>query len=131
MANRVTYSEVYEIFHYDTTKIASSEVTAVITTANAIVTAVCTSSVLSTAILKEIERWLAAHFLSVGLESRLVSQSAGGASDSYETNKTGMGLKLTRYGQQACVLDISGALSRLGEGAKEATMELMNPTVGD
>ena len=131
MANRVIVAEVYEIFHYNTSKITSAEVTAVITAANAIVTAVCTSTVLTTAILKEIERWLSAHFLSVGLESRLTGQSAGGASDSYETNKTGMGLKLTRYGQQACVLDISGALSRLGEGAKEATMEVMNPTVGD
>jgi hypothetical protein len=121
---RVTSAEVAAIIDYDTTGI--TDITPFITAANLLVTQVCTDSSLGTDLLKEIERWLAAHFVAVR-DPKLTSQSAGGASDSYETNKTGFGLKLTRYGQQAMALDTSGALMAIAEGAKKASMKILAP----
>jgi hypothetical protein len=69
---------------------------------------------------------LAAHFVAVR-DPKLTSQSANGASESYETNKSGMGLKATRYGQQAILLDTSGFLSSIAESAKKASMKMIAP----
>ena len=62
MANRVTGSEVKEIFQ---TTLTASEVEVFITPANQLVTEKLAASGLSDDRLKEIERWLAAHLLAV------------------------------------------------------------------
>ena len=53
------------------------------------------------------------------------SQSIEGTSESY-TTKPDFGLRLTRYGQQAMVLDTTGALARAASG-KKASFDLLNP----
>lgn len=120
---RVTIAEVQEIISYDS---SITNIQPFIDAANLMVTAVCTSTLLSDSLLKEIERWLSAHFVAIR-DPKLVSQSIGGASDSYETNKTDFGLKLTRYGQQAIALDISGALNAIAKGAKSVAFKKIEP----
>src|SRR5690606_1442192 len=75
------------------------------------------------ATLKEIERWLAAHFACVR-DPRVRNKSVDDASVSYE-GRFGMarGLESTQYGQQALALDYTGTLARLGE--RKATFSVI------
>lgn len=61
-------------------------------------------------------QWLAAHLYSQ-FRRRLASGSAGDVSETYE-GQTGLYLEGTTYGQQAMLLDASGALSTLNAAAK-------------
>ena len=70
------------------------------------------SDLASDDVLKEIERWIAAHLVAVR-DPRLSSESFGGASESLQTGQLGMGLKYTSYGQQALLLDPTGILAAL------------------
>lgn len=70
---------------------------------------------LSEETLKEIERWLSAHFLSVA-QPQKKSQSIDGASETYAVPPvTNDGLKSTFYGQQALALDSSGTLANISK----------------
>lgn len=64
------------------------------------------------ALLKEIERWLAAHFLAVR-DPRLTQQRIGDASENYEgaVGVLAQGLEATRYGRQAVAIDPTGGLA--------------------
>lgn len=64
-------------------------------------------------LLKEIEKWLAAHFLAVSRERQPEQASAGSTSIKYQ-GATGLGLDATMYGQQVKLLDTTGKLSALG-----------------
>lgn len=112
MANRVTETEVRAIIE---TPLVGATVEAHITVANLTVTRVLGASNLSAEILKEIERWLAAHFVAVQ-DRRRSSTSTGDASDSYD-GQTGMGLDFTAYGQQVKLLDPTGLLASAGKPA--------------
>lgn len=109
---RVSDAEVGEILETDVTTF-----TAFITAANSLVTTVLATPAKITGAgqLKEIERWLAAHFFKCSLELQEKVAETG------ETNATFFGasnetlLKSTLYGQQACVLDTSGSLANLGK----------------
>lgn len=81
---------------------------------------------ISTGLLKEIERWLSAHFVMVR-ERRKSSEKLGEASIAYDGNVgTGkMGLELTPYGQQAIALDTTGRLTATGVG-KRATFKAVD-----
>ena len=57
--------------------------------------------------------WLAAHFISIR-EPREKSFKIGDASVTFE-GTTGMGLRFTRYGQTAIMMDTSGTLAELGQ----------------
>lgn len=104
---RVTDSEVKQIFNTDL------DTTPFITAANLLVSAKLGSKTeLSTAQLKEIERWLAAHFVSVR-DQRTSSERVGNASATF-TGKYGLGLEGSREGQTAMALDITGTLAKLG-----------------
>lgn len=122
MPARVTPAEVAEIIEYDTTKITS--ITAFITVADLMIDNTIDTTLLDTATLKEISRWLSAHFLSMR-QREMSSQSIEGTSDSYST-KVDFGLKLTRYGQMAIALDTTGALEGASSG-KKASFDLLNP----
>lgn len=61
--------------------------------------------------LKEIERYLAAHFITVGPERQVQSRSVLGDSVTF-TGRTGMALDATTYGQQAQILDTTGSLAK-------------------
>ncbi len=78
---------------------------------------------LSAARLTKIELMLAAHYVVVSDEKgSLTSQTTGEATESYH-RKTFEGLKMTRWGQQAIVLDITGTLADMAVsgGAKLKT----------
>lgn len=106
---RVTSSEVKEILNTTLT------LDAFITAANLIVTDHLGTSGLSAERLKEIERWLTAHFAVVrDVDENVMSKSTGDASVSI-MGKSGLGLDGSRYGQQVKLLDSTGRLSDLGK----------------
>lgn len=80
---------------------------------------------LTAAVLKEIERWLAAHFVAIR-DKRTSKDNVGDSSHTYE-GKTGMGLQFTRYGQQALLLDTTGTLAKLG--LRKASLVYLGGTV--
>ncbi len=115
---RVVASEVLEIIP------TSITVTAHIATANVLVTKHLANQGLSDDLLKEIERWLAAHFVAI-TDPREHEVSVG----TYEARavfegRTGMGLDHTRFGQQVKILDASGILVNLG--APRALFKVMS-----
>lgn len=72
------------------------------------------SAGLSTAILKEIEKWLAAHYASVARERQAASEDIAGEYRVTYTGKTDMYLESTLYGQMAIGFDPSGILANVG-----------------
>src|SRR3990167_7086656 len=114
---RVTVAEVEEIFDTDLT---DAQITAFITVANILVTNTCatsTSPALDTDELKEIERWLAAHFADIrdpiGLRIKM-GNAEQWSFPAAVTTAWGKGLNLTPYGQMAIAIDRSGKLAALG-----------------
>lgn len=115
---RITPSELQEIIQ---TTLNVVELGPFIQAANVLVTAKLGSSGLDDALLKEIERWVAAHFLAARVP-QVKSESVGGASATYQVN-TKDGLGSTVYGERALMLDVTGALARLGQ--KAASVECL------
>lgn len=114
MANRVTGAEVKEVIK---TSLLAADIAPMITAANLLVTAKCSTAGYSTDELKEIERWLSAHFVSIRDPSTaLKSKKVGEAEETYQTAKfeTKASLETTPYGQQALILDYKGCLTALG-----------------
>ena len=117
MANRVTVEEVQEIFN---TTLKYDQISACITAANLLTTnvpAASTNPSLDAATLKEIERWLAAHFCCINDPVALRVKIGDSESWNFPASVTtawGQGLRLTVYGQNAIALDITGELSKLG-----------------
>lgn len=120
---RVTSAEVALIIEYNTTKV--TDLTPFITVADLLIDNVIDDTLLDSATLKEISRWLSAHFLEVSRNREKSSQSIDGTSESYST-KPDFGLRLTRYGQMAITLDTTGALAAASAG-KKASFDLLNP----
>ena len=121
---RVTSDEVKEIIE------VSSEVTDLtpfITAANLMVTDYL-DGVHSDELLKEIERWLAAHFVSIR-DNRRASEKADDVAESYQY-KLGLGLESSMYGQQAMRMDSSGKLTTANKsgGKKSAIVQAMSST---
>jgi hypothetical protein len=120
MANRVTAAEVKEII--DTT-LTESQIAPFITAANITITDILgATTVLSSDQLKEIERWLSAHFVAIR-DPRISAEKIADASATYQ-GKTAMGLDSTTYGQQAKMLDTTGALANIGK--KKASMNVLD-----
>lgn len=113
MANRVTSTEVQEIIETDLSPLT---INTYISAANLTVSAFLGSStVLSAAQLKEIERWLTAHLMASTRVRQAQDEKAGEASIKYQ-GKTEMGLDGTLYGQQVKLLDTTGTLAaKLGK----------------
>src|SRR3989304_2789979 len=109
MAQRVTPAEVQEII--DTTIALDPFITA----ANLTVDQHLLNHGLSAALLKEIERWLAAH-LAAMRDPRASAESLGDASSTYE-GQSGLGLDPTRHGPQGKGLAPTGTLATLGAPA--------------
>lgn len=123
MANRVTGTEVKEIIN---TSLSAAAVEPFITPANLIVTGKC-SSTYSAAELKEIERWLAAHFVAIRDPSlsAVIRQQAGKVSQEYLLSRSNItsALETTPYGQQALAMDYQGTLAGVG-GGRTATLRM-------
>lgn len=120
MAARVTTDEVKVLIDTPLT-----DLTAFITVASQQVDRIDAVGSLSAAVLKEIERWLSAHY--VAIRDPRVSQDAIADSRHTYEGKTGMGLDFTRYGQQARLLDTTGTLQKLS--LKKASLTYVGGTV--
>jgi hypothetical protein len=85
---------------------------------------------LSEARLREIEKYLAAHFAVVSYEKGgLIRQKVGEAEEEYQaTNRTTtpiLGLTATRYGQQAVLLDTTGTLGAISQKPVKALFRVV------
>jgi hypothetical protein len=81
-----------------------------ITAASLLVDRLLVGTGLSDAELKELERWLAAHFLAIR-DPRVRQRSIGDSKETYAISGGYKGgLDATPYGQQAMVLDWTGTL---------------------
>ncbi len=97
------------------TSLDDDQIDPFIQTANIMVTEYLAGSdcALSDAILKEIETYLAAHFVT--LRDRIVQrEAADGVSFDYQ-GATDMGLDSSQYGQTAQILDSCGKLTQLSD----------------
>tara|TARA_Y100000310_G_C20273391_1_gene619112 strand:- start:45 stop:449 length:405 start_codon:yes stop_codon:yes gene_type:complete len=117
---RTNATNIKAIIEVDTTIIAAdSDLDPFISTANELVTEICTGTnapdpVYSATRLELIERWLAAHFYAIR-DPRAKSEKAGSVGVAYR-GKTDLNLSLTHYGQQAMMIDTNGGLARLDKG---------------
>jgi len=75
---------------------------------------------LSDGLKRNIELWLAAHFLAATREQQIQKAGAGGANVTYQ-GMTGKGLEATLYGQQCLRLDTTGKLAALGGKSAKIT----------
>lgn len=99
----------------------TSGVTLFIAQANVMVDDVLLSSGLAEPVLALIETYLAAHYATLSLEKgALAEQSMGEAKDKYH-NIYKAGLNSTRFGQQAIVMDRTGALAAASAASEKST----------
>lgn len=111
---RVTEAEVKEII-----EIADDFVTLdpFILIANEIVNIIAVNdTTITDTILKEIERWLSAHFTAIR-DPRVDSEKAGSVGAKYQY-KVDIGFEVTTYGQMAKRIDSSGTLAKMDADAK-------------
>ncbi len=100
-STRVTASEVKEIID---TEIADSDVGVCIKGANLMIDTYLANQNLSADLLKEIERWLAAHLVAMSKDPTERNIRVGEAEVRF-TGDFGKGLEATRYGQVVLSLD--------------------------
>ena len=120
---RITEAEVKEII--DTSLTGS--LVAFIAAASSIVEDELTGKGLSAARLKEIERYLSAHFVSIKdtSQGQVVSEKIGDAEVKYTQSANAKSLDSSRYGQNAMFLDTSGTLAALGKGNARAQFKVV------
>lgn len=113
MTDRVTSADVKAII--DT----PLDVCSFISTANLLVDELLLDEGMSDELLHQIELYLAAHFAALTEErGGLIRSSTGDSAETFD-DVYGMGFQLTRYGQQAMIMDTSGTLKEIQEqGAK-------------
>lgn len=112
MAKRVTGQEVKNII---TTTKTAAQMTPFIIAANSL-TNILVGKGLSAETLKEIERWLSAHFLASSMERQALMEKVGDTQVDYGSRiDIGSDLEFTSYGRNAKMLDTSGTLANLGK----------------
>lgn len=121
---RVTTNEVKEII-----ETSSTDLSAFIAIATILVDEKLEGSGLDDDTLKEVERWLAAHFLTCK-ERQKVSTKAGESEDRYNAIN-GTGLNSSTYGQTALLLDTTGTLSSIGKQSVSIDVLMDLPTDSD
>lgn len=67
--------------------------------------------------LKEIERWLSAHFVAIDY-NKTASETIGPVSEWYQ-HKVGLNFNVTMYGQQVLLLDTTGSFAALQKQAEK------------
>lgn len=67
-------------------------------------------------LLKEIERWLAAHMIATTPLHRISTEETVGQATIKYAGKFGEGLKSTPYGQMVLQLDVTGKMGKIGKG---------------
>lgn len=106
----VTGAEVKEILE---TSLSAAELAPFITAAHEVIDHYLGNEDLTAALLKEIERWFAAH-LATARDPLASREKIGDAEVTYQ-GKFGLGLDGTSYGQMVKSLDITGILSEIGK----------------
>ena len=106
--SRITVDDLVEIFE---TELTEALLRAFVNSAHYLIQANLLSSGLSSDVLTEIHKYLAAHFASLR-DQRIESERVADVSMKYQ-GKTDMGLNATLYGQTALMLDTSGSLANL------------------
>jgi hypothetical protein len=117
MANRVTATEVKVIFD---TQLDDAIIDVFIIPANILtdkVEAADVDNTLTTDQLKEIERWLSAHFTGIR-DTRVSNEKAGPVGQGFQY-KVDLNLNLTMYGGTAITLDTTGYLASLQKQAED------------
>ena len=115
MANRVTYTDVKAIMDGCTT--ADATVTIFITSASVFIDKVFVNdTTTSTALLAQIEKWLAAHLIASTVFRTTSEEKLGDASLKY-TGQWGKKLESTPYGQMVLLLDTTGMMAKAGKTA--------------
>lgn len=119
---RVTAAEVKLII--TTTQTIDAHILA----ANALVTEkIGNKTIITDALKKEIERWLAAHFVACSIDRQVKVTRASKASDVYMGFGGGEGLKATTYGQTVLTLDATGEFANTGKRkARITTIEAID-----
>ena len=115
---RTTVDDVKNIL--DDTGLSDAILLAFVNSANVFVTATLTGKSLSDAVMEEIEKWIAAHMVTITRERVAKKEGAGGAFIEY-AGEWGRGLASTSYGQMAINLDTSETLQALADGKRTAT----------
>ena len=122
MAFRVTKEQLRGIIK---TSLGDEELLTFITTANILVNELLLAEDYSDNLLKQIELWLAAHFLAVRDPRTSTDTIPGGPTLQYH-GQTGIeGLKQTPYGTQVMILDHHGALTRAAQSKGKAELEAL------
>lgn len=117
---RTNEAEVLEIMD---TNLTEGEIAPHVLAANLFVTARLSGQGLSDTLLREIERWVAAHF-ACAREKQVKSETVGGASATYQMGAGTVGLATTMYGERALMLDSTGYLA--GGGKRRAGIEALD-----
>lgn len=128
MAIRTTAEDVEDLLDHSVD--TSTDLDAYIETANMIVDDNLLNYGYSDAKLELIERWLSAHFYTLAQKPTIVSESADGASESYDVKTLGTNFASTRYGQQAMLLDYRGKLAALGKKLESGRMRIGTAYMG-
>ncbi len=118
MSNRVAATEVKEIISTD---LPDAVIDTFVTAANLVITDALSGYSLNAAMLKEIERWLSAHFLACTRAQQAQAEGADGANITYQ-GQTGMGLDATFYGQQVKILDPTGLVEAASSSRRGITI---------
>lgn len=102
----------------DNTSLTDAELQVFIEAASSMIDSVFDTTT-SSALLKEIERWLAAHLVAMSRERTTTEEGVEFARVRY-SGRFGKGLEATPYGQTVLDLDITGKMKTLGK--REATL---------
>lgn len=96
-------------------ELAGEDIGWALTDAQAIMSDVFNATVALTDVRRDlIAKYLAAHFVTLKYEKGwLTADRIGDASQSYAGGREASGLQLTRYGQQAIVMDPTGLLAKM------------------
>ncbi len=107
----------------DATDVEDDSVTSYIAAANKLVTALLTNVGLGDDLLEEIEKHIAAHFISAYRERLSKREKAGEAEVEYQ-GEFKAGLHSTPYGQTAMMLDVSGTLYAMFDKKKASIIAI-------
>lgn len=112
MSSRTTAAAVKAIMDTDVTE-AQITASGILDDAYNFVTANLGAAGLGADLLSSIEKWVAAHMVSIGLDRQLQRGKGGSAEGTY-TGNYDKGLQMTSYGQMAISLDTTGILAATG-----------------
>jgi hypothetical protein len=118
---RVSAIEVKEIM--DNCTVIDAVVDTFIDASTALIDKIYADTIVTDALLKEIERWLTAHMLASTLARTTSDEKLGDASVKY-TGQWGKKLESTPYGQMVLVLDPTGLMANTGK--MSATITAVN-----